>query len=369
MKKYILPCLILFSILYTACIKDDPLNSEADILTISFPQGILRNNIEIYNDYVYLYPRRSVDVRNATFSLSVTEGATWEKLENPQTDSDTLFYIKTLSENKRYTKTYSIVQISDTIFPETFDFETWNTVNASYRYENPVEGPLQWYSSNNGIATAWNDRNKLPEEYPARKTNICVTGNYAVELSTMVGPGSIAGGIKYIPCVAGSLYLGGFDIFTGLTNPLKSTKFGVPFNEGKPVKLTGYYMYMEGTEDFINSDGSRDALKRDMCAIHATLFKTDKNVEYLYGDNISTSDHIIGRAEIKPEEVIQGNVFVPFELIFDYDSYSVPFSFEELENSQYKISIVFASSNRGAYYEGRPGSRLLIDNVRLHYEK
>ena len=352
-------------ILFTSCIQDAPLNPEADILSFHFPDGCQRiKNVEIYNNYIVAYPKKDVSLQDSAFRLTVTSNAVWERIDKYPAN-DTLFYIKVTSEDKTHSKLYSVIQVED--FPEMFDFENWVKFSSAYQYENPKQLSLQWYSSNNGIAIAWLTPGKPAGEYPVRKTNDCVSGNWAVELKTMVGPGNILNG-KNIPCVAGSLFLGGFDVLTGLTDPLKSTKFGVPFNSGKPVKLTGYYIWQEGTEDFINADGSRTPGKRDTCAIYSLIYKTDDNVQYLYGDNIGTSPNVIARAEVKPSEMIQGNTFVPFEVYFDYASYTTPFIPEELENNEYKIIIVFSSGNRGDYYEGRPGSRLVVDNVKLHYD-
>jgi hypothetical protein len=235
---------------------------------------------------------------------------------------------------------------------------------TGFLYENPKEGSLQWFSSNNGAAIAWNRPSKPADEYLIRKTDAAVSGSTAVELRTMEGPGNIMGLIN-IPCLAGSLYLGGFDALTGLSNPLRSIRFGVPFNDGKPVQLTGYYQYKEGTADYI---GGLNKAQKDTCSIYAVLFKTGAEVQFLYGDNIATSPNVIARAEVRPEDFRQTNDFTYFEIDFDYDSYNVPFSWKELDNDEYKITIVFASSHRGQYYEGRPGNTLIVDKVELVYE-
>ena len=364
MKKFYLFFSIL-PVLFTSCIQEAPLNPEADILTFYFPDGSQRiKNVEIYNSYIVAYPKKDVSLQDSVFNLTVTPNATWERI-NKYPVNDTLFYIKVTSEDGVHSKLYSVIRVED--FPEIFDFENWVKFSSGYLYENPKQSTYQWYSSNNGTAIVWLTPDKPADEYLVRKTDIRVSGNRAAELRTMAGPGKIINGTN-IPCLAGSLYLGGFDVLTGLTDPLKSTKFGVPFNSGKPVKLTGRYIWQEGTEDFINTDGTRSPGRRDTCAIYAVIYKMDDEVQYLYGDNIATSPNIIARAEVKPSELIQGNTFVPFEVYFDYASYTTPFIPEELENNEYKITIVFSSSNRGDYYEGRPGSRLVIDDVKLHYE-
>ncbi len=365
MKKYLFFILIL-PVILTACIQDTPLNPEADILTFSLPEEYLKVKVtpdDIKNDYIIVYPKKSASFESGKVSLTVTPGATWQYVEKIPVN-DTLFYIDVTSESKQYVKRYSIIS-SD--LPQNFNFETWVTFSKDYQYENPKEGSLVWFSSNNGTAIAWNKKDKPAGEYPVRSTLTSVTGNTAVELCTMEGPGQI-GSVRFIPCLAGSLYLGDFNTLMGLVDPLKSTQFGIPFDSGKPTKLTGNYMYQEGASDYINSDGSTTAGKQDTCAIYSTIFKTSSSVQYLYGDNVSTSPNVIARAEVKPADLKRGTTWVYFEVNFDYDSYSTPFSAEELLKNEYKITIVFSSSKRGAYYEGRPGSRLLIDDVRLHYE-
>jgi hypothetical protein len=362
MKKagYIVAVLVFLA----SCIKEEAPNPEADILSFIFPENSLRTKgVEIYNDYVVAYPKQDVNLRDSAIAqIELSPGATYQRRANPVVN-DTLFYVDVTSESKQYTKVYSVMQVES--FPEYFDFETWVRPAAGFLYENPKDGALQWYSSNNGAAIAWSSRDKPAAEYPVRKTT--VTGSAAVELRTMAGPGSIAGGIVFIPCLAGSVYLGGFNALTGLTNPLRSTSFGVPFNSGKPTRMTGYYMYVEGKEDYINPDGSRDKTKKDMCDIYAVLFKTDEQVQFLYGDNIGNSPQIIARAKIN-EADIQLNSLTFFELDFDYDSYPTPFSWDELNNNAYKLTIVCASSNRGQFYEGRPGNTLIVDDLSLYYD-
>lgn len=360
--------LLLFAlpiIFLSSCIRNEALNPEADILSFSFPANSLRtDSVEIYNDYIIAYPKQKVNLKDSAIAhIEVSQGAIYQRIENPLTN-DTLFYIDVTSESKEYTKRYAIIESGN--FPESFGFETWVKPSSSFQYENPREASLLWYSSNNGAAIAWSKPSKPASEYLIRK--IKINGSTAVELRTMEGPYDIAGGVAYIPCLSGSLYLGGFNPLTGLTDPLKSTTFGVPFNSGKPSRLAGYYMYKEGTDDFINSDGTKDKNKKDICSIYAVLYKTDQNVQFLYGDNVIDSPNIIARAEIKEEDIRQGNEFIYFDVEFDYDSYKIPFSWNELYDNKYKLTIVFASSKRGNYYEGRPGSTLIIDNVSFHYE-
>lgn len=351
--------------LFSSCIRDEAKNPEADIIALSFPEGSLRSDVEIYNDYVVIYPKLTTVIDELDIThIEVSEGATWNRIPN-KLENDTLFYIKVVSESKEYSKTYPVSKVS--AFPEFFTFKDWYRPSKKYQYENPTEGSLQWYSSNNGASIAWNNSEKKASEYPVSRIEI--NGSMAAQVKTMVGPGEIAGGINFIPCMAGSLYLGGFNALTGLSNPLRSTSFGVPFDSGKPIFLSGEYMFNEGKHDYINSDGTTDKNKRDICSIYAVLFKVDKENPFLYGDNISSSPNIIARAEIKERDIRQSDRMIPFHVEFNYDSYPTPFSWAELENNEYKMSIVFSSSSQGQNYEGRPGNTLIVDNIRLHYEK
>jgi hypothetical protein len=363
MKKIVVSVLLMA--LFVSCIREEALNPEADIVALSFTDGSLRaKKAEIGNDYIVVYPKKSVNLRDSVITqIELSEGATYQRIET-HSPGDTLFFIDVTSQSKAYVKRYSVIA---SYFPPVFDFENWVSPTAGFLYENPKEGSLQWFSSNNGAAIAWNQSSKPADEYLIRKTSTAVSGHTAVELRTMKGPGNIMGLLR-IPCLSGSLYLGGFNPFTGLTNPLRSTYFGVPFNDGRPLKLTGYYRYKEGTEAYINLDGSLDNGKKDNGSIYAVLFKTNSQVQFLFGDDIGTSPDVIARAELRPEDIRQSDDFNYFEIDFDYDSYKIPFSWRELDNDEYKITIVFASSHRGQFYEGRPGNVLVVDKVELEYE-
>ncbi|MDR3236109.1 MAG: PCMD domain-containing protein [Prevotellaceae bacterium] len=364
MKKGIL-FIVCLTALFASCIQDEALNPEADILTLSFTDGCLRaKKAEIGNDYIVVYPKKNVDLRDSAIThIELSEGATYQRIEKPS-QSDTLFFIDVTSQSQAYTKRYSVIA---SYFPAVFDFENWVVPTSGFLYENPKEGSLQWFSSNNGAAIAWSEFSKPKEEYLIRETSQAVSGKKAAELRTMAGPGKILE-LMNIPCLSGSLYLGGFDPSTGLTNPLHSTNFGVPFNDGKPLKLTGHYRYKEGEGAYINPDGSENSTKKDTCSIYAVLFKTDERVQFLYGDDIDTSPNVIARAALNPKDIKRGDEFTYFEIDFDYDAYATPFSWEALNNDEYKITIVFASSHRGQYYEGRIGSALTVDKVELVYE-
>ncbi len=369
MVRYVYSFFCVFLIALVSCIQDAPQNPEADILTFSFPADKQKADSRIYNTYIVSYPKRNVDFTDPSNApvLTVTPGATWEWIDRT-TEIDTLFYIKVVAEDKNYTKLYAITRAES--FPDLFIFDTWVKYSPSYLYENPKDSTLQWFSSNNGAATAFANPNKPAGDYPVRKIPD-LSGGFSVELQTTRGPGKIAGGIRYIPCLAGSLYAGDFNILNGLRDPLASTLFGLPFDKGKPVSFHGYYKYTRGDGPFITgtseSDYHEDYDREDFCDIYAILFEITDLVKYLDGNTIPDQSNWVAKARIPdqsytyPENILK-EFYVPFV-------YYKNFSWDKLLNNQYKMAVVFTSATRGAYYEGRVGNRLVVDNVSITYDK
>ncbi|MDR1122134.1 MAG: PCMD domain-containing protein [Dysgonamonadaceae bacterium] len=364
--------LILAPFLMASCIKDTPLNPEADILSFTYPKQYMRTESpEIYNRHVVVYPNAGVDLTTLQYSISVTPGATYEEIRNQEV-SDTLFFIQVRSENKENTKPYAIIQVPDT-FPDIFRFENWVKYAEAFMYENPKDGSYQWFSSNNGAAFAIGSQ-KPASEYPVTKAvGLGHDGSTAVKLSTLVGPGTIEATGTTIPCLSGSVFLGGFNLLTALRDPLSSIKFGVPFRKGKPLRLKGYYKYTEGSSPFIVDKNTSDANRRDSCDIYAVLFRTGDpgDDQVLDGNTVGTSLQRIARAGLSVEQRwnTPGNGLVSFDIPFVYfnetDSRYPAFSEADLQDNKYKITIVCASSYKGDYYQGRPGSTLLVDDIQV----
>jgi hypothetical protein len=369
--KLIYSSLILAPLLMVACIKDEPLNAEADILTFTYPKQDMRTESpEIYNDYVVVYPNAGTDLTKIKYNLSVTPGATHEEIPN-RSANDTLFFIQVRSENKENAKLYAITQVPDT-FPDVFTFERWIKYTDAYLYENPKDGAYQWFSSNNGAALAYRNFGMPAQEYPVTKAiGAGHDGSTAVKLLTKKGPGNIYGNIS-VPCLAGSFFLGGFSPLSALQDPLSSTKFGVPFRKGKPLRLQGYYHYKAGSDSFI-VDETTTSEAPDSCSIYAVLFQAGANApfQFLDGNTIGTSLQRIARAELPNHQrgSMPGNDLVEFSTDFVYlneqDNRYPAFSEVDLKNNQYKITIVCSSSYRGDYYQGRPGSCLIVDDIRV----
>ena len=98
----------------------------------------------------------------------------------------------------------------------------------------------------------------------------------------------------------------------------------------------------------------------DECSIYAVLFKVAKSAgkdAFLYGENVLTDENIIAIAILEDggekEEYTEFNIPIKYSKKMDYTQ------------QDYKLTVVFASSKRGDYYEGAPGSMLIVDDVEV----
>jgi hypothetical protein len=170
---------------------------------------------------------------------------------------------------------------------------------------------------------------------------------------------------------AGSMFTGFFKL--NLSNPISSAKFGVPYS-ARPKTFSIKYKYSPGP---MVKDGKLNNLPnaKDSCDISITL--TDRSAEpykqvavawFRSGENITEWKTIT--------------------MNFKYGAISSPASYERpkdvyiLDNGKERlvpvvygtgnekpthISVVFASSHRGDFFEGAPGSELYVDDLVLIY--
>lgn len=156
---------------------------------------------------------------------------------------------------------------------------------------------------------------------------------------------------------AGTLFIGEFkvDIF----NTLKSTHFGIPYNN-KPVDFKITYKFTPGTTFYktIQNDEGGNITEvmpneKDECSINAYLYEVSSYAETLDGTNINTSNKVILKA-----------VLADGSAKADYTSVTIPFT--EIGNGsydpakKYKLAIVCSSSKRGDEFMGADGSKLWV---------
>ena len=173
-----------------------------------------------------------------------------------------------------------------------------------------------------------------------------------------------------MPIASGNLFLGSFDVTDALSNALTATQFGLPFDR-VPVRLTGYYKYTPGETFYVLDKSAPDKLRpvpgrTDRFDIYAVLYESTAARPILDATNILAEDNpqVISVAQIPEDEALPADDWTQFDIPFHYRP-GKTVDPDKLNDGQYNLAIVFASSERGAYFEGAPGSTLCIDEVDL----
>lgn len=388
MKKTALT-LLLAATLPTACIKDEAPNAEADILSITLPQGVV---VESTPDYYRPYDNErrayplSIEVAFGTDlsalapTFKLTPGATLKVIEKGDTIetpldksraqdfSQPVRYIVT-SESRRWHRVYLI----DIHYPENRDipteyhFESVKEQDNYYIFHESAEGcaPLTWASGNPGFALAAQLQGiTSPHSYPTTIESDGYSGNCLKLQTLLTGDWGQRVGK---PIAAGNLFMGTFYLPTALTNSLNSTRFGVPFKH-KPTMLTGLYRYTAGKKFYDNGNYTDE---KDKFSIYAMFFEKGDDVPYIDGNIPSQGfEHprMIATALMDEAEKVESSEWRRFEIPFDYTRYDKILDPQKLADGKYYIAVVFASSSGGDEFKGAPGSTLWVDEVELLYE-
>ena len=134
---------------------------------------------------------------------------------------------------------------------------------------------MEWASGNAGYAMT--GVAKTADDYPTFQITDGKTGKC---LSLVTRSTGFFGQIAGMPIAAGNLFIGSFDVSNAMSNPLKATKFGLPFRH-VPTYLAGYYKYKAG--DQFTEGGKPVNGKRDICDIYAIMYETSESVPTLDG--------------------------------------------------------------------------------------
>lgn len=240
-----------------------------------------------------------------------------------------------------------------------YDFETWATPEGAMSPE--VVNPEGWATCNDAVALIKNLGSlggiTYTGEYPVRQTTDAHSGSTAAMLESVDTQGGNIFGQTIPKVTAGSMFLGTFNAFAAMTDPMATTEFGILYDK-KPVKVSGYYKYTPGAE-FYNAAGELQADQKDACAISAVLYEVESEDETLNGSTIYTSDKIVAMASFSSGEIVAE--YTPFELnleyVKDYDA-----------SKTYKFAVIFSASADGAAYNAAVGSTLYIDDVTIENE-
>lgn len=368
-------CIVL-GLSLSSCFKEEPLNSECDIteavIHSDTPEDMFFNpsdslvRVRYDQNMITFNVRKKTDLTDLAPTFTITAGATIVPASGSHQDfSRGAVEYTVTSEDGGWSRVYKVafVPMEKTV-RDTLKFDFENFVKADkgvyYRwFEAGADGTASniWATGNPGFQLAF-----MLETDPYAYPSAPMTDGYDGAAVRLVTCGTGAFGVMGNKRIAaGNLFLGEFDPLYALSETMKSTRFGIPFDK-KPKKMTGYYKYMPGP-DFQDAAGNYIAGRKDSAAIYSVLYLNhddEGNPTVLYGDNVTTSDRIVAiarMAKIEPTDE-----WTPFEA--DYRIIG-PVDPELLENYGYSFTVVFSSSYEGDKFEGAVGSTLLIDKVRI----
>ncbi len=391
--------IMLLSVAMTAalssCIKEEALNSEADITGVTLgDDNLLIRDPEITNNQVTLYANTSDSILAPEFTLS--EGATIEpasgtkrkfftRVPNPQktNEDDGQPDSIDLSVPQEYTvtsqdgawkKTYT-VRVASNATPSDYHFDDIRYYMADADDDGKDEPQFQifyekiggqqvdWGTGNPGAMITLMSSNPKASDYPTSQADGGVEGKCA-KLTT-ISTGAI-GAMFNAPIAAGNIFLGSFAVNFG--NMASSTHFGIPFFNTKPVSMTGYYKYKAGPT--VTDENSKVVSgAKDDFAIYAVVFEVTKDVPWLDGTdtrlNSLTSPNIVLKAELNDrKETDEWTKFtIPFEPMN-----GKTFDMSKMIAGKYSFAIIASSSKDGAKFIGAVGSTLYIDEFHINYE-
>ncbi len=350
------------SLSLVACIREQAPNAEADILTCTVSGDLLKTEPEISNESVTLIVRSDADITALAPVFTLTPGATIVPESGTALDFSTPRQYTVTSEDRQWSKTYEVRCVVSGLSTD-YHFETirMEPTNGRFQifYDDIAGGEImEWASGNGGYALT--GVAEKPTDYPTSQSDDGYKGKCARLVTRSTGS---LGSLVKMYIAAGNLFIGTFDAPSALTNPLKATRFGKPF-EHVPLYLSGYYKYKAGSEFTVK--GKPVAGKKDQCDIYALFFETTDDVRNLDGTNALTSDNLISVARITNQQ--ESDEWIHFYLPFVARPGKV-IDKEKLAKGGYQLAVVFSSSIRGDYFEGAVGSTLHIDEVEVIYSE
>lgn len=364
--------------LLASCIRDEALNTECDIETVSVETvnadklfyNVANSKVDVISSDSVIVFHTKIDVdssllKNITVNLKLTPGATVYPANGSTHDfSHGGVNFTVTSEDGAYHRNYKIQFKSPMDLPDELNFENYELdSDGKYYvwYENGQEGKSYiWSTGNPGFRLS--KGTAKPDEYPTAPCESPSISGRSVKLVTRST--GVFGGMMKMPIAAGNLFIGTFDVSNALKDPMAATRFGLPFNK-KPLRLEGYYQYTPGTEF---KDRNGNILDRtDAPDIYAVMYEnTDasgKPVE-LCGSDVLTHPNIVALARIQNPVATQ--TWTKFNLPFEYRKDIDPNTLNKLG---YNLSVVFSSSIDGATFMGAVGSTLIVDDVKIVCEE
>lgn len=355
-----------------SCIREEALNTEADIESCTLANGVLNRDPVIENEKVTLYLKKTADLSDLAPEFTLTPGATISPASGTKLNFSSPQYYEVTSEDGQWKKQYKVEATTTYSIPTLFQFEkvrTTKTAKGEYQifYETDASGKetIVWASGNPGYA--FTGVGAGADTYPTYQSNIGYR-NKCLALTTR-RTGSF-GAMRNMPIAAGNLFLGTFTVLDALTNPLKATKFGIP-TDAVPISMQGYYKYQAGETFYELDESAKDKLKpvpgkKDIFNIYAVFYESTEDMKTLDGTNALAADNpnILAVAQITNAKETD-----------EWTEFDLPFVFRpgkkvdpvKLDEGKYSLAVVFSSSIDGDRFSGAPGSTLCVDEVTMEY--
>lgn len=376
---------------FSSCIKEEALNAEADITSVTLGDNhqLLREPV-INNNDITLYANTNDSILAPQFTL--TEGATIEPASGTPRQffsmhdsitydgltgtTDTTIVVTSIpqtytvtSQDGNWQKTYT-VNVVNNATPSDFHFDNiryyeFNGQRMFQIFYETIGGQrIDWGSGNAGAMVTLASSNPSYTDYPTSQADNGVSGKCA-KLTT-ISTGAL-GSMFGAPIAAGNLFLGSFVV--NMQDMPASTHFGIPLRNTVPTSMSGYYKYQPGTTYIRRNEAHNGTVEvpgqTDDFSIYAIVYEVTADAPYVDGNTVFTSKNIVLRAEVKEHQV--GNEWVHFEVPFEEQN-GKTIDEQKLLNGEYSIAIVLSSSAGGASFEGATGSTLYIDEFHLNYQ-
>lgn len=354
--KYLL--FLLTPAIFNSCIKDEELDTDADIIEAYIPQEYLKTDPIITNTSVEFRVKSNVDISKQAPIFKLSPNATIDPLSgtthNYTTSQTAIVTAQDSRWKKKYTISFNIDELSTTYYFNNAELVDKDRYYQFYTIGSTGNKVYDWASGNSGYVTVAG--NKPPSEYPTTVAE-GKTGGYAAKMQTVYTSDFAA--LTGNPIAAGNLFLGSFK--TNLFNTLKSTKMGLPYSGPLPKSVRAYYKYKAGKE-VRNQNFEIVPGKKDSFDIYAILFESRAKDNFLYGDHDFKDPRNIAIARVPASDRLETEnwreINFPFEMVpgktFD-------------PNKEYVLAIVMSSSIDGALFTGAIGSTLIVDDIELIY--
>ncbi len=351
-----------------SCIREEALNTEADIESCTLADDVLNRDPVIENEKVTLYLKKTADLSALAPEFTLTPGATISPASGTERNFSLPQYYEVTSEDGQWKKQYKVEATTTYNIPTIFQFEKVRT-KGKYLifYETDISGKetIEWASGNSGYALT--GAGSGADTYPTYQSNIGYEGKCLALTTRKTGK---YGADMNMPIAAGNLFLGTFEVLNALTNPLKATKFGIP-TDAVPSRMKGHYKYKAGEKFYELDKSAPDKLKwipdkTDIFNIYAVFYESTEDMKTLDGTNALAEDNpnILAVAQITDAKETEEWEDFDLEFVFRPEK---KVDLDKLAEGKYSLAIVFSSSIDGDHFSGAPGSTLCVDEVTMEY--